>query len=86
MVKAATEASSQYLIKMIDKNARRIQERVRELADAVKGVTSPTRFAPCQIFAGLVATVKETLAYLAKEKRHFTLHQRARRPADHSSR
>jgi signal transduction histidine kinase len=63
----ATEATSQHLIKMIEKNARRIQERVREIADAVKGVTSPPRFAPCRIF-GIVATVKETLAYLAKEK------------------
>jgi len=63
----ATEASSKDLIQMIDKNARRIQDRVREIADAVKGVTSPPRFGPCRIFE-IVATVKQTLAYLAKEK------------------
>ena len=63
----ATQATSQELTTMIEKNARRIQDRVREIADAIKGATSPPFFAPCRISA-IVATVKETLSYLAKEK------------------
>lgn len=63
----ATQNSSQNLIRMIEKNAKRIQDRVREIADAVKGVTSPPRFGPCRV-AGVVATVNDTLAYLANEK------------------
>ncbi|MDX1411695.1 MAG: HAMP domain-containing sensor histidine kinase, partial [Nitrospirales bacterium] len=62
-----TEASSQVLIKIIERNARRIQDRVKEIADHVKGVTNPPRFGPCRI-GGVVATVNETLAYLANEK------------------
>ena len=63
----ATQDSSQKLLKMIEKNAKRIQDRVKEIADAVKGVTSPPRFGPCRV-AGVVATVKDTLAYIANEK------------------
>ena len=63
----ATQNSSQNLIRMIERNAKRIQDRVREIADAVKGVTSPPRFGPCRV-AGVVATVNDTLAYLANEK------------------
>ena len=63
----STEASSQELITMIEKNAKRIQDRVKEIADAVKGVTSSPRFAPCHL-VGVVATVKGTLSFLAQEK------------------
>jgi signal transduction histidine kinase len=52
---------------MIVTNAKRIQDRVREIADAVKGVTSPPRFAPCQIHT-IVEAVYETLRTYAKEK------------------
>ena len=63
----ASEALSKEIVEMIDKNARRIQDRVKEIADAVKGVTSPPRFAPCRV-AEVVATVNKTLEILAKEK------------------
>jgi signal transduction histidine kinase len=36
-------------VDMIVKNARRIQGRMREIADTVKGITSPIRFASCQV-------------------------------------
>ncbi|MGD9851035.1 MAG: PAS domain S-box protein [Nitrospirales bacterium] len=36
-------------VEMIVKNARRIQGRMREIADTVKGITSPICFAPCQV-------------------------------------
>jgi PAS domain S-box-containing protein len=36
-------------VDMIVKNARRIQGRMREIADTVKGISSPLRFGPCQV-------------------------------------
>ena len=60
-------ANCQDLLKMIVTNAKRIQDRVREIADAVKGVTSPPHFVPCQIHA-IVEGVYETLRTYAKEK------------------
>ena len=55
------------LTEMVVNNARRIQGRVREIADAVKGVTSPPHFAPCRI-AQIVEAVYETLRTYAAEK------------------
>lgn len=55
------------LTEMVVNNARRIQGRVRELADAVKGVTSPPHFASCRI-AKIVEAVFETLRTYAAEK------------------
>ena len=60
-------ANSLDLVKMIVTNAKRIQDRVREIADAVKGVTSPPHFAPCQI-NNIVEDVYETLRTYAAEK------------------
>jgi PAS domain S-box-containing protein len=60
------------LLKMIETNARRIQDRVREIADAVKGVTSPPHFTFCQIDK-IVEGVYETLQTYASEK-GVTLH------------
>jgi len=60
-------ANCQDLLKMIETNAKRIQDRVREIADAVKGVTSPPHFVPCQIH-DIVEGVYETLRTYAKEK------------------
>lgn len=64
----ARERLSQEVIEMIENNAHRIQDRVREIADAVKGVTSPPQFAPCRV-AEVVATVTNTLQFLAAERR-----------------
>ncbi|MDR4494221.1 MAG: PAS domain S-box protein [Nitrospirales bacterium] len=60
-------ANSLDLIRMIVTNARRIQERVREIADAVKGVTSPPHFTPCRI-EEIVDGVFETLRTYSAEK------------------
>ncbi len=60
-------ANSQELLRMIVTNAKRIQDRVREIADAVKGVTSPPHFKSCQIHT-VVEGVYETLRTYAKEK------------------
>ena len=55
------------LTHMIVSNARRIQGRVREIADAVKGVTSTPHFAPCHI-ASVVDAVFGTLKIYAAEQ------------------
>jgi len=60
-------ANSLDLLKMIDTNARRIQDRVREIADAVKGVTSPPNFTSCEI-GKIVEGVYDTLRTYAGEK------------------
>ena len=67
---AQVEASrkvSDELIEMIVNNARRIQDRVRELADAVKGVTTAPEFKPCRI-STCVADVITSLHRYAAEK------------------
>ena len=52
---------------MVVNNARRIQDRVREIADTVKGLTSPLRLAPCQV-AGVAEGVFASLRPYATEK------------------
>ena len=55
------------IIEMVANNAKRIQERVKEIADCVKGLTSPPRFAPCKLHH-VVAAVFDTLKLAAQEK------------------
>jgi signal transduction histidine kinase len=67
---AQVEASrlvSDELIEMIVSNTRRIQDRVRELADAVKGVTTAPEFKSCRI-STCVADVITSLHRYAAEK------------------
>lgn len=59
------------LTEMIRQNSRRINDRVKEIADSVKGLTRPPQFAPCRL-AGVVSNVYQTLRILAEE-RHVTL-------------
>lgn len=58
---------SDELIEMIVNNTRRIQDRVRELADAVKGVTTAPEFKPCRV-STCVADVLTSLQRYAAEK------------------
>jgi signal transduction histidine kinase len=62
-----TQEFSLEILGMIRTGARRIQERVREIADAVKGARSPLRLGPSQL-APVVASVFEALRVLANEK------------------
>jgi len=55
------------ILEMIDRNTRRIQARVKEIADCVKGLCSPPHFAPCQI-KGVVSQVIDALQLPAREK------------------
>ncbi|HSN05325.1 MAG TPA: GAF domain-containing sensor histidine kinase, partial [Nitrospira sp.] len=63
---------TQELIDMIRQGARRIHDRVKEIADSVKGLTRPPRFAPCRM-ADIVSSVYATLRILADE-RNVALH------------
>jgi signal transduction histidine kinase len=55
------------VLTMVEEDVRRISDRVRELADCVKGMTSPPRFALCRI-ASVVEAVLKTLDLMAKRK------------------
>ncbi len=62
----ATRDLSLDVLEMTRNSSRRIQERVREIADAVKGRTAPLSFAPCDL-ARLVDSVLATLGRFAQE-------------------
>jgi signal transduction histidine kinase len=60
------------VIEMLSNNARRIQDRVKEIADCVKGLSSAPKFSPCKM-THVVASVFDTLKLFAQEK-GITLH------------
>jgi signal transduction histidine kinase len=62
------------VIEMVTNNEKRIQERVKEIADCVKGLTSPPRFAPCKLHH-VVASVFDTLKLMAQEKGIALFHE-----------
>ncbi len=55
------------VIQMLKEDARRIQDRVREIADAVKGLSSPLDFSACEISA-IVSNVFRSLGVLAQDR------------------
>ena len=55
------------VIGMLQDSARRIQDRVKEIADCVKGLSVPPQFAPCNL-ADIVGSVVDTLRIVAAEK------------------
>lgn len=62
-----TTTSCNEVIEMLRRSARRIHERVKEVADCVKGLRSPPQFALCNV-AEVVDSVVKTLYVLAEEK------------------
>jgi signal transduction histidine kinase len=52
---------------MMQNGIRRLHERVKEMADCVKGLSAPPHFAPCSL-AYIIDEVFKTLLVLAKEK------------------
>lgn len=64
----------QEVIAMLANNAKRIQERVKEIGDCVKGLTSPPKFSPCTI-QHVVASVFDTLKLFAEGKGITLLHE-----------
>jgi len=63
----ASRKVSDELIEMIVNNTRRIQDRVRELADAVKGVTTAPEFMPCRISVCVEAVIVSLRRYAAEK-------------------
>jgi signal transduction histidine kinase len=55
------------VIAMLRDTVRRIQDRMKEIADCVKGLSSPPQFAPCRVDE-VVGLVVNTLRVLAEEK------------------
>ena len=62
-----TRERTHELTEMIRQNSRRIRDRVKEIADSVKGLTRPPQFAPCRL-ADVVLNVYQTLRILADER------------------
>jgi len=62
-----TRERTHELTEMIQQNSRRINDRVKEIADSVKGLTRPPQFAPCRL-ADVVSNVYQTLRILADEQ------------------
>lgn len=60
-------ASCDEVVGMLLDSARRIKDRVQEIADCVKGRSAPPQFAPCRVEA-VVESVFRTLHVLADEK------------------
>ena len=64
--KASRELCNE-VIQMLKEDARRIQDRVREIADAVKGLSSPLEFSACEL-SSIVSNVFRSLGVLAQER------------------
>src|SRR3989442_8594116 len=58
---------SEEAIRIVKNTTRRIHDRVKEIADCVKGMSAPPNFAPCKV-ADVVRNVFETLACLSKDR------------------
>ena len=63
----ASQKLSNDITDMIRKNAGRIQDRVREITDCVKGLSIPLHLTPCSL-SDVVKDVIKTLCPLAEEK------------------
>lgn len=55
------------VIDMLRRNTQCIQDRVKEIADCVKGLSTPPKFAPCRV-GDVVDDVLQVLMVLAQEK------------------
>lgn len=64
--KASRELCNEVIL-MLKDDANRIQDRVREIADAVKGLSSPLEFSACDVSV-IVSNVFRSLGKMAHEK------------------
>lgn len=64
----ASQKLCQEIIEMVTNGAQHIQERVGEIADCVKGLSSPLHLAPCQV-TNIVSSVVKMLNLVADQKR-----------------
>jgi signal transduction histidine kinase len=65
--KEASKALCDEAADMIRNGTRRLHDRVKEMADCVKGLSSAPVFAPCRL-ASVIHEVFQTLRMLAKDK------------------
>jgi signal transduction histidine kinase len=63
----ASQEMCHEILEMVDRNARRIQDRVKEIADCVKGLCSPPNFSPCKM-QWVISQVIDMLQFSANEK------------------
>ena len=63
----SSEELSNEIIEMVRNNAKRIQSQVADIADCVKGLSTPLRLVPCYI-PEVVDTVYKTLHFVANQK------------------
>ncbi len=63
----ASRKTCEEVMSMVHDASRRIQDRVRSIADCIKGRSSPPQFLPCRI-DNIVEQVVKTLRFLADEK------------------
>ena len=64
---SATQEMCREVIDMLRNNGLRIQDRVREIGDCVKGRSTPPKFAQCRL-KDIVGIVVQTLRFLAEER------------------
>ena len=64
---SATQEMCREVIDMLRNNGLRIQDRVREISDCVKGRSTPPKFSLCML-KDIVGIVVQTLRFLAEEK------------------
>jgi len=55
------------VVGMVEKSSRRMQDRVKEISDCVKGLSTPPEFAPCQIDKVIIEVV-DTLKWWSGQK------------------
>lgn len=63
-----TQELSQEVFGMVRSNSRRVQDRVKEIADAVKGRSGPPNLAACRV-SRVITAVLETLRFFAEQNR-----------------
>lgn len=63
----SSQELSREILEMLRNNAKRIQDQVKEMADCVKGLTTPLKCEPCHP-GELVETVYKTLHFSASQK------------------
>ncbi|MGH8248662.1 MAG: sensor histidine kinase, partial [Gammaproteobacteria bacterium] len=63
----ADQARCLEVVTMLRESVRRVQDRVREIADCVLGLGTPTRFGRCEV-GQVISSVLRTLQLLAEER------------------
>lgn len=64
---SASRELSREVIELIQGSSRRLQDRMREIADSVKGLSTLPKFGPCRV-ADVVASVFQTLRLSAEQQ------------------